>query len=403
MSRTHPLTWLYGKRRQECPERRISFFLRALNAGGAQRVSINLANGLADHGWEVDVVVAHDQGELRNELAADVNLVNLGTPHVPILGVGASLPRLVQYLRTKRPLVLFSAMTYVSLIAVSATAIAGGATAVVPTEHTTFGIQDHPKERLVAHLASVLYLLANRIVAVSSGVEESVREGTRASPEQFAVIYNPVVTPDLRAKADIKPEHPWIERDVELILSVGRLEPEKDPETLVRAFARLHEDHPATRLLVLGDGSLRSELERLATHLGIDGAVSFPGFVSNPYGFMQRSDVYVLSSSREGLPTALIEAMACGCPVVATDCPNGPREILDDGRFGPLVPVGDDAALAEAIESLLVAPPNPETLRARAEAFSRETAVEEYEELVDQLANNSDAFRENSNNDCCDR
>lgn len=366
-------------------DRCIAFFLHALNAGGAQRASINLANGLVDSGWDVDVVVAHHYGELRGQLAKDVNVVDLGTPHVPLLGVGASLPGLVRYLRAERPAVLFSAMTYVSVVAIPATKLAGSHTAVVPTEHTTFGMQDDPKERLVARLASVLYPLADRIVAVSSGVEESVLEGTRASPGQLAVVYNPVVTSGLRAKATAEPEHPWIGQEHEIVISAGRLEPEKDYETLLRAFARLYRNRPTARLLVLGDGSLRPELHRLATSLGVDDVVSFPGFVDNPYGFMRRSDVYVLSSRREGLPTALVEAMACGCPVVATDCPSGPREILQDGRLGPLVPVGDDAALAAAIESVLDNPQDTRELRERADTFSLEAILEEYESLIDQL------------------
>lgn len=380
---------LLDGKQQTDRNRSVAFFLRALNAGGAQRISINLANGLADSGWDVDVVVAHFQGELSGQLAEDINIVDLGTPHVPILGVGASLPGLARYLRNERPPVLFSAMTYVNVVAIPATILAGGDTAVIPTEHTTFGMQDDPKERLVASLASVLYPLADRIVAVSSGVKESVLAGTRASSGQLSVIYNPVVTSDLREKAATEPEHPWLGGEHETILSVGRLEPEKDYETLLRAFTRLYQNRLTAKLIILGDGSLRSDLERLAKRLDIDDVVSFAGFVDNPYGFMRLSDVYVLSSRREGLPTALVEAMACGCPVVATDCPSGPREILQDGRLGPLVPVGDEEALTDAISSALDSPPDSSELRERADMFSIDPVVAEYESLIDEL--NADA------------
>jgi glycosyltransferase involved in cell wall biosynthesis len=155
----------------------------------------------------------------------------------------------------------------------------------------------------------------------------------------------------------------------------------KDFATLIRAFARLRAVHPA-RLVILGEGPERRNLEQLARQLGVATEVDLPGFAANPYAFMARADVFALASRVEGLSNAIIEALACGCPVVSTDCPNGPDEVLQHGRYGRLVPVGDDAALADAISATLHAPPDPAALRQRAASFSVQRATDGYMQLL---------------------
>jgi glycosyltransferase involved in cell wall biosynthesis len=166
-----------------------------------------------------------------------------------------------------------------------------------------------------------------------------------------------------------------------VIVAVGRLAAQKDFATLLRAFARVRERRPA-RLLILGEGRLRPALEALVAELGLGAAAAMPGYAENPFSALARADLYVMSSRYEGLPGALIQALACGCRVVSTDCPSGPAEILDHGRFGQLVPVGDAAALAEAMLAELDAPPDPERQRARAAQFSVPRAVDAYLDLL---------------------
>ena len=200
--------------------------------------------------------------------------------------------------------------------------------------------------------------------------------------ERVHVVYNPVVTEEMERKSREPVDHPWIGGDgPPVILAVGRLDAQKDFPTLLAAFARLLTRRPA-RLIVLGEGKKRPHLLSLARRLGVAEHVDFPGFADNPYAFMARASLFVLSSRREGLPTVLIEAMACGCPVVSTDCPYGPREILEDGRHGPLAPVGDAEALAAAMARTLDAPPRPEALRERASFFNVARAINRYEELL---------------------
>jgi glycosyltransferase involved in cell wall biosynthesis len=194
------------------------------------------------------------------------------------------------------------------------------------------------------------------VIAVSQGVKDCVVKWVGVAPEHVEVIYNPVILPEHRRAARAAVDHPFFAADAPpVVLVVGRLTRLKNFALLMRAFARVLRARDA-RLVVLGEGEQRSELESLAQTLGIGEAVAMPGYVANPHAFMAKAAVLALSSDSEGLPTVLIEALASGTPVVATDCPTGPREILDGGRLGRLVPVGDEAALAEAIEATLAAP-----------------------------------------------
>jgi glycosyltransferase involved in cell wall biosynthesis len=240
--------------------------------------------------------------------------------------------------------------------------------------------QQSPKWRwrFMAPLIGKVYPRAERIVTVSGGVADDLATCTGLPRATIGTIYNPILTTEIAEKAQVPISHTWLPpTTLPVILGVGRLVPQKDFPTLLKAFAHVHMKYPS-RLIILGEGRERAKLEALVSELGIAEDVSFPGFESNPYAFMARASVFVLSSAWEGLPNALIEALACGCPVVSTNCPSGPQEILDNGAFGPLVPVGDDWALAEAILHTLEHPPNPERLRSRAAEFDIQTIAEKY-------------------------
>jgi glycosyltransferase involved in cell wall biosynthesis len=254
---------------------------------------------------------------------------------------------------------------------------------VVTNEQTTpsLSIRSQPAAGTVLKMMRRLYPKADRIVAISQGVADDLISLLNLPHEKVTVIHNPVITPELFEQAKQPVSHPWFEQNrLLVILAVGRLTKAKDYPTLFRAFSLVRQVRPA-KLLILGEGEERANLERLAIELGIQNDVSMPGFVDNPFAFMAKASVFVLSSAWEGFGNVLVEALACGCPVVATDCRSGPREILDNGRYGRLVPVGDHEALAKAILETLDNPDFPanrQTRLQRAMEFSVDAAVDKY-------------------------
>jgi len=290
---------------------------------------------------------------------------------------------LAHYLHNAQPDALLSAKTPANLVAIWAKRLAKATTRIVLSErtHLSTGARQSSKWRwrFMGPLIKEVYPQAERIVTVSRGVADDLATTTGLPRETIGTIYNPILTTEIAEKSKAPPSHPWLHSTIILpvILGVGRLVPQKDFSTLLKAFAYVQKKYPS-RLLILGEGRMRASLESMALELGIAENVSFPGFEPNPYAFMARASVFVLSSAWEGLPNALIEALACGCPVVSTNCPSGPQEILDNGAFGALVPVGDDRALGEAIIQTLKHPPNADRLRARAAEFDIHTIAEQY-------------------------
>ncbi len=225
-----------------------------------------------------------------------------------------------------------------------------------------------------------VFLAASQVVAVSHGVAENLTAVVGAQPDKVAVLYNPTCTPEISELARFEPEHPWFSDDGSpIILGVGRLEPQKDFATLIDAFQHVRANR-SCRLVILGVGSLRAELEARIESLGLDDCVSLPGWVENPFAFMARAALFVLSSQHEGLPGVLIQAMASGCPAVSTDCPAGPSEILEDPSL--LAPVGDPKALAGVILRALGQPADKVALRANAARFSVDRSIDGYEALI---------------------
>jgi glycosyltransferase involved in cell wall biosynthesis len=305
------------------------------------------------------------------------------------LGRLQQLPDLVEYFKRVGPDAVLAAEAVYNLMAVWAKRVARLRTRVVVSEHVQLSrhsvFQGPWSHRQVLPLLRRAYRNADAIVAVSDGVADDLAAHARLVRERITTIYNPVVSPALLAKAKERLDHPrFAHGRPPVILAAGRLDAQKDFSTLIKAFAGVRAKRPAC-LMILGQGNgpentdeQRAALTTLATRLGVAADVELPGFVANPFPYMARASVFVLSSIYEGLGNVLIEALACGCPVVSTDCPSGPAEILDHGRFGALVPVGDAAALARAIEDTLDHPPLGESLRARAELFTVERAVDKY-------------------------
>lgn len=357
----------------------VALFMHSFAGGGAERVMVNLAHGLAARGLRVDLVVVRAEGPYKELLSPDVRLINLNCRRSP-----ASLPALARYLRRERPAALLSAMGVPNLTALWARRLARFRGRVVVSVHVNLSAHyQHAGlgDRIFPPLFRRFYPTADATVAVSEDMADDLKRAFRLPPAKVRTIYNPVVTDALRESARGPVPHPWLAvGQPPVVLSVGRLCPQKDFGTLLAAFARLRERLPS-RLIILGEGPDRAALQSAVTEKGLTGSVALPGFQPNPYAYMACAAVYALSSRWEGLPTVLIEALACGSPVVSTDCPSGPREILGGGRWGRLVPVGDADALAGALEAAIREPnarPSPESWA----EFEADRAAARYEQVL---------------------
>jgi glycosyltransferase involved in cell wall biosynthesis len=361
-------------------QKRLAFFVPSMRGGGAERSILKLARSIAERGYSVDLVLAQVEGPYLAEIPDSLRVVDLKAP-----GVLSSLPRLVRYLRRERPEAMLSALNHANIVALWARLLAGSPKRLVVSERSALSVctENSTKQRgrLMPKLIRRFYPWADGIVAVSEGVAEDLVASTGISRDRIQAIYNPIVTPEFQQKVQDPLEHPWFEPgQPPVILAAGRLRPQKDFPTLIRAFAQVRQWHSA-RLLILGEGSERPALESLVKELGLAADVSLPGFAANPYPYMTRAAVFVLCSRWEGLPGALIEALYCGIPLISTDCPSGPREVLKDGQYGQLVPVGDANALSQALERVLLErspSPPPESWT----PFEQEVVVDRYLELL---------------------
>ncbi len=333
----------------------LALFLPSLAGGGAERVLVDLAEGFAKRGHDVDLVLATAEGPYLKSLSDKVNVVDLGVKRTL-----ASLPKLIYYLRKHKPQALLSSLEHANVIAVLANKLALSPTKVfireaISSSHSTDDLSQS-KAFVAMSLMKLFYPQADGLVAVSEGVADDMVSTLGVKREKISMILNPVLTERVFSLAKEPLEHKWFQEDTPILLSVGRLTSQKDFPTLINAFAKVHQER-TVRLIMLGEGEDREKLERLIRDLGLEDAVDMPGFVDNPFKYMANASVYVLSSIAEGLPNALIQAMALGRPVVATDCPSGPREILEGGRYGELIKMQDSDAMAKAILKTLNEPP----------------------------------------------
>jgi len=355
---------------------RLALFLPTLDDGGAEQVMLRLAGAFAARGHAVDLVLAVSGGPLAGQVPPGPRVVGLNAGRTI-----AALPALAAYLRRERPDALLATLEHANVLCVAAARLARTGVRLVLREANVVRPAGElpPADRLLRALMRPAYRAADHVVAVSDAVAASLIRELGLPAGRVRTIYNPVITPALPRLAAAPLDDPWFSPDAvperPVILGVGRLVPQKDFATLLRAFAQVRRARPA-RLLILGEGAERARLEALAGELGVAADVRLPGFDHNPFRYLTRAPLYVLSSIYEGLPGALIQAMACGCRVISTDCPGGSREILDGGRLGALVPPGDPAALARAIEAALDA--GPARLRYPLERFAEGAAVDSY-------------------------
>ena len=399
----------------------IAMVIPSLGGGGAERTALRVAGGLAARGHEVDIVlfqphVAYpaevpaaartialcgrrawagrdpaampagvewrpERAPLRQGARLAAGLAREFPAAAPVLLRRAALGRalrLARYVGRERPDILFANLPQAEHPAFYAARLAG-AQAFPPVVPVLRNVQApdtrHSRRR------RLLFPAAAHVVAVSRGVAENAAQAAGVAEERLSVVYNPAVMPPALRRAEEAPGHPWFgDGGPPVVLGVGRLVAQKDFPTLIEAFRRVQAERPC-RLAILGEGPMRPALENRVRALGLEGQVSLPGWVENPYALMARAALFVLSSRHEGFPGALVEALACGCPSVSTDCPAGPAEILEDPAL--LAPVGDPEALAGVMLRALARPADRAALRAKAARFSMERAVAGYEGVVE--------------------
>lgn len=359
----------------------VAILLPNLTGGGAERVALNLADEFIERGIAVDLVLMSASGELLPTLRPEISVVVLNASRMR--GV---LRPLTRYLRTRQPAALLACMWPLSTLGVAARMLARVSTRVIVAEHTNWSaaeIQRQPVHRLVLRLSMrALLPRASGVVAVSNGAAQDLARLAMLPMSAMTTIYNPITKPE-SAKPSAPPLTPasWCADGHKRVLAVGRLKAIKEYPVLLRAFAKLRE-RMEVRLLILGEGGERAELERMAKELGVADHVDMPGFVADTAPYFDRADLHVLCSRGEGFGNVIVEALQQGTPVVSTDCPSGPREILADGRYGTLVPVGDSDALADAMEEALTTKHDLAALRARARDFSVDEAADAYLDLL---------------------
>ena len=360
---------------------KTAFYIPNLSGGGAQRVIINLTRGFAERGHAVDLVVAKAAGPLLDDVPEGVRLIDLGSG-----GTLSSLPRLVKYIKRERPAAMLSTMSHCNVVAIIARLFSGSDMRLIVREANTLTFHEYrtpsARERIVFYMMMMLYNKADIVVANSLDTATDLTTHGITDEDRVIVIHNPVVSYDLLEKQNEAVEHPWFQDSkVPIVIGIGRLHAQKDYETMIRAFSIVRKDRPV-HLLILGEGTEKDRLLDIVKELGLDDFVEFHGFVSNPHAYISRASVLTLSSRWEGFGNVLVEALAAGTPVVATDCPGGPSEILEYGRFGKLVPVGNVEAFAQAILDTLDDSPDRDALIDRAKDFSIDTITSRYVEVL---------------------
>ncbi|VAW79905.1 Glycosyl transferase, group 1 [hydrothermal vent metagenome] len=396
----------------------IAILLPSLAGGGAERSMLNLARSFSQQGRKVDLLLFRPEGAYINDVPELVRVIELKagnslsgrllTARADPAGISTLLKpvllplkadssirhihTLKQYMEMQQPDIILSALTYTNLAVLWAKQLSRVKVPVVVSERIALSMhrrsdkrQHRWRWRFMLPMVKRTYRFADGIVAVSDSVANDLHRNVQIDRGSITTIYNPVVD-DMLSKLAAQPlNHPWFEPgQPPVILGVGRLIPQKDFQTLLRAFATLHEKKKI-RLVILGEGRQRAELTELAQKLGVENDVDMPGFVDNPYQYMAHASVFILTSLYEGLPGVLIQALACGCPVISTNCPGGSAEILDNGKYGYLVPVQHNEKLVNAIHSTLLTPPSREQLKARAALFSTSTAAQQYLDLLDKI------------------
>lgn len=365
------------------------FFIRSMSGGGAQRVMVRLASGFVDAGHTVNVVTLNKSGPFLKEMQDGVTINELPTKKLI-----TSLPYLVYYLIKNKQDAIIVTEPASNVVLIVSKIIAFNKSKLFIREglFPSVAIKEtpHMATKIAYKLAPYIYRYADCIIAIANDMADDIKRFLKVPHDKVQVIsYNPVVTTELFRLSEQEPDHKWFEDDVPIILGVGRLDKQKDFETLIKSFALLRREYKS-RLMIIGEGPERNNLQKIIDESGWGADISLIGFRSNPFSAMARCTVFVLPSRYEGQPNVLVEALACNATVVSTDCPSGPREILSDGKYGKLVPVGDHVRMAEAILHAAKNPLNKEMLTERAQQYTVHKSSQLYIETISAKINIDD-------------
>ena len=344
---------------------------------GVDRIVTNLLPEFGNTKHSFDLLTIPGHGPYSNNLPDNIKLRRL-----PALNQSTVFPGLIWYLYHHRPHILLTASHKLNRAALLARIITGVSTriAIRMGMSVTAKIEEMKSTKSQALQDSMRkwYPQADAVITPSQGVGNDLIEIAGINSKNLHVIPNPLINDMFYSMADKPVNHPWLkDSEVPIILSVGSLEARKDFSTLIRAFSKVKEKKQC-RLLVLGEGKQRNKLLELAEELGVGNHVDLPGYDENPYRYMKNASVFVLSSRREGASAVIVEALACGTPVVSTDCPSGPAETLQNGRYGKLVPIGDHESMAEAISTTIANPQPKNLLREAVEKNRTDLSAKQY-------------------------
>ena len=355
--------------------RRVAVFIPSVHGGGAERAMLVFCGELVELGLSVDLLTVRLEGPLRKLIPAGVSVIDLKSRRTTL-----AIPKLVAYLNRAKPAALYSTIMNANVVAAVARVLSKTQTPTILREsNAPLSSPKNTVSRWVTYkVAPFLYQFTNGIIAVSQGVADELGVMAPRMKERIRVIPTPIVSDELIRQGDAHVEHQWFtNHDKPIILSAARLERHKGFFTLLRAFAELRATHDV-RLAILGQGSMREQIQAEIVRLGLEEHVALLGFAHNPFAYMSKADVFVLASEFEGLPNVLVQAMAFGTPIVATDCKSGPAEILCEGRFGTLVPVGDVQALARGLGEALGQPRHLEAMAHARSVYGARNAAHEY-------------------------
>jgi len=349
---------------------------------------LNLVKAFIKKSNNIHFVIADAKGPYLKEIPENIKIINLNSRKVIF-----SIPKLITYLKKEKPKILITTLRRVNIAAIIARRLGSPSTKLIIREPNTYSkeslLKSKPMDRFISALTKYFYPRADAIVAVSNSMADELVELLKIPKTKVEVIYNPVVDDELIHNKSLDCEHQWIkEKEFKVIIGMGRITPQKDFATLIKAFA-IVKSKINSKLLILGEPDRNNDefdkLKKLVKDLNLDYDVSFPGFVENPFCYLSRADLFVLSSRWEGLPGALIQALACGCPVVSVDCPTGPSEILENGRYGYLSKIGDFETLAKNMIATLNNPLSRDVLETRGFEFNADVAAEKYLEVINKI------------------
>ncbi len=366
---------------------RIAVLASFSGTSGVERMVTNLVTGFERQGLDVELLLIRLTKKAEREYLKDISTKNI---RITRLKGGHNLtiiPELVYFLRNNAPEAMLVVKDRAIFAASIASLIAGSSTRIIGRLGTTVSEAIHGKpiiNRLTRKaMMRFSYRVIDSAICVSKGVAHDLCLITGIPVSRFHIIPNPVITPELFELASMPCQHPWLKEKVRpVILGIGRLTEQKDFKTLILAFYELKRlwssSGPLPCLIILGEGSMRKELEALVASLGIEADISMPGFQSNPYCYLKNSDLFVLSSKWEGSPNVLTEALSLGVPVVATDCKSGPKDILKNGKVAPLVPVEDPKTMARTMKHVMMSPPPKSALKEAVKDYEQIESVKRY-------------------------